>query len=154
MCYSSTYGLDSNDTNVKLTDKDSIRFENTKALVASNNFKFFAGWMQNEMATREPVVPIRNYIYVSDEAVRCQLQYESFRSLSEPRNGDYIYDGEVTKYEVITDEKRKTINITYYIKFRASTHKVNMFISANGNTSVTLAQRDLDINMIYHGKIE
>jgi hypothetical protein len=106
------------------------------------------------MATREVIVPIRNYIYVSAEFVRFQSHYEGSLSDKLTNNPDFIYDGKVTKYKVITDEKKKTINVTYFFEFITNSYKVDMLTSANGNTIVTLSPRDTTIIMTYHGKIE
>lgn len=170
MSYSSTYGLDLNNLIGKLIDKDSISFENTKAIVESKNFYFLAQWKQPGMSTRETTGNIRNYISVSDESVRCQLQYYNFKSLSDkgsnsaiitdfdgnlaiPEDIDFIFDGEVSKYKVITDEKKKTINVSYFIKFRANIYEVEMLILSNGDTKVTLTPIRDSVGMTYQGKI-
>ncbi|MFP4845549.1 DUF4251 domain-containing protein [Winogradskyella sp. PE311] len=149
------FGQKINDSKANKLENNNVVFKKTKELVESKSFKFVAQWKRPGTGTRETMGNILNYIIVKDESIRCQLQLYNFKSLSDPENTeDIYYEGDISKYDVDIDEKKNTINVSYFIKFRANILKVDMLIRANGYTKVTLAPRDNTILMTYYGNIE
>ena len=147
-------GQNLNDNKVKMVVNDSNNFEKTKALVNSKSFKFLAEWKQVRMGKKESTGGILNQLIISDDILKCHLQYDNSKSLSEPKSSDLIYDGEIRNYKLKINDKREEIEISYQIKFRANIFNIKMYVRPDGNTELDLKPTLGSGNILYYGKIE
>lgn len=111
-------------------------YQITKSVLESKQFVLEARWLGNQYGERIPVTSNINFIMV--DSSRAVIQVGSNSGLGSNGVGGITTDGQLTSWELNSNDKKNSFNLRMNITTNLGMYDVLMNISADGNATATL----------------
>jgi hypothetical protein len=123
----------------------------TKSIIDSLQFVLEADWLSNQWGSRVSVSSSLNFIMVDSS----QAIIQTGNNFSMGRNGvgGTTATGNITKFLVTKDDKKKSISIRMDVSTSIGYYNIFMDINASGSATATMSGMTMG-RLIYYGKIK